>query len=108
MKESISCQALETVASIVEEVLTQRFEGEFVFEPIVVKPDVDEYGDDYLRILVIFDGDQGRLDPSWTSTMIRRIRPQMNKAGIPQFPNISYIEKSEWKKLEPRYRREGT
>lgn len=100
----------EKVQLIVRETLEERFSSdEFVFDPIVVVPTVDEYGSDasgetYLRIIIVFNGDQKRLESSWTSSFIRRIRPKLIEAGIEEFPSPSWVEKSEWWTLYPRWR----
>ena len=100
----------EKVQTIVRETIAERFSSdEFVFDPIVVVPMVDEFGSDasgetYLRIIIVFDGDQKRLDSSWTSSFIRRIRPKLIEAGIGEFPSPSWVEKSEWWSLYPRWR----
>ena len=43
--------------------LTEPFQDEFVFDPIVVRPEIDHDGDEYLEIYVVFDRDQKNLDP---------------------------------------------
>ena len=94
----------EKVQTIVRETIAERFSSdEFVFDPIVVVPRVDEFGSDasgetYLRIIIVFDGDQKHLDSSWTSSFIRRIRPK--------FPSPSWVEKSEWWSLYPKWRQQ--
>ena len=96
------------VETIVREVLEDRFKEKFVFDPVLVVPAVDEFGDGdgsaYLRILIIFDGDQKQLDPGWTSGLIGRIEPKLIDAGIEEFPSPSFIEKSEWLSLNRRRR----
>ncbi len=61
-----------------------------MFDPIEVIPAVDEFGDGdgeaYLRIMIVFDGDQKALDPRWTSGLIRRIRPKLIEAGVEESP----------------------
>lgn len=89
----------EQVKEIVGKTLKERFGNEFVFDPIEVRPDIDEYGEEYLRIMIIFDGDQRQLDPRWTSGLITRIRPKLIEAGVEEFPSPSFIEKSEWQRL---------
>ena len=59
-------EAKEKVKAIVRNTVEKRFASDFIFDPIVVVPEVDEYGDDYFHIIVVFDGDQVNLDPSWT------------------------------------------
>lgn len=82
----------KNVQTIVRETIAERFSSdEFVFDPIVVVPMVDEFGSDasgetYLRIIIVFDGDQKQLDSSWTSSFIRRIRPKLIEAGHRRVP----------------------
>ena len=99
----------EKVADIVRETLVERFADEFVFDPIRVIPAIDEYGDgdgeSYLRIMIVFDGDQEALDPRWTSGLIRRIRPKLIEAGVEEFPSPSFVKKSEWPRLERSLKR---
>ena len=101
----------DKVAAIVRETLEDRFADEFVFDPIRVIPAVDEYGDGdgepYLRIMIVFDGNQKALDPRWTSGLIRRIRPKLIEAGVEEFPSPSFVEKSEWPRLERNLKRAG-
>ena len=97
------------VADIVRQTLGEHFADRFVFDPIEVIPMVDEYGDGdgqpYLRIMIVFDGDQAALDPHWTSGLIRRIRPKLLDVGVHEFPSPSFIEKSEWPRLERSLKR---
>lgn len=89
----------QKVSAIVRDDLTERFKDEFTFDPIAVVEDIDEFIDDeqeYIEIFIIFDGDQERLDSGWTSGLIRRIRPKLIEAGVPQVPIPTFIEKSEW------------
>ena len=99
----------EKVRSIVRETLAEHFADEFVFEPILIVPTVDEFGDGdgstYLRILIVFDGDQEKLDPGWTSGLIGRIEPKLIEAGITEFPSPSFIKKSEWWRSYPKWQR---
>ena len=93
----------ERVADIVRKMLVERFAGA-PFGPIRVIPAVDEFGDGdgekYLRILIVFDGDQEALDARWTSTLIRRIRPKLFDAGVEEFPSFSFVSKSDWPRVE--------
>ena len=100
----ITREQRKKVADIVKATLVEHFADEFVFEPIEVIPAVDEFGDGdgeaYLRIMIVFDGDQKALDPRWTSGLIRRIRPKLIEAGVEEFPSPSFVGKSEWPRLE--------
>ena len=103
----VTQERAEIVKSIVRETIEERFAGEFVFDPIRVIPMVDEWGPDatgetYLRIYIVFDGDQKKLDPAWTGSLVRRIEPKLIAAGIEEFLSFSWVAKSEWEDL---YRR---
>lgn len=100
----------ETVKSIVRATIEERFAHDFVFDPISVVPTVDEWGPDatgetYLRIIIVFDGDQEKLDPAWTSTLIRRIRPKLIEAGVAETFSPSWVEKSEWDSMQRNWKR---
>ena len=101
----------EKVADIVRTTLVEHFADKFVFDPIKVIPAIDEFGDgdgeEYLRIMIVFDGDQKALDPRWTSGLIRRIRPKLMKARVREFPSPSFVKKSEWPQLERSLKRAG-
>ncbi len=101
----------EKVIAIVRKFLDERFtEDEFVFNPIVVIPTYDEWGPHatgelYLRILVVFDGDQKNLDVRRTGELGMHVREELLDLDIEEWPNFSWIAKSEWPWLEKRERR---
>lgn len=106
----MEAEAKEKVKAIVRNALEKRFADDFIFDPIVVIPEVDDYSDDYLEylnIIIVFDGDQANLDPSWTGTLIGRIRPHLIAAGIEEFPVPSFVVKSEWKSMERHMKKWG-
>ena len=47
------------ISEIVKADLYERFPTGFVFDPIRVFPRTDHMGDDYLKIFVIYDGNDG-------------------------------------------------
>ncbi len=87
----LDAEALEKVKEVFAETLKERFDGELDFGPIVVTPDVDWCGEDYLRVLIVVDGDMKRLDPTWTVSLIRRVRPKLAAVGVTEFPSPSFI-----------------
>ena len=99
------------VRKIVRETLAERFtDDEFVFDPIVVVPYVDEWGPDsdgstYLRTLIVYDGDRERLSPGWTVSLIRLIRPKLIERGILESPAPEFIGKTEWRSKLKKFRR---
>ena len=94
---------LEKVAHIVRQTLDERFSSdEFIFDPIVVEPCIDHYGDEFINIKIVYVGDRKLLDPGWTVGLVRRIRPKMKDAGIhvTNFPHKTFIPKHEWEELK--------
>ncbi len=94
----MTLEGLEKVKEIFAETLNGHYAGEVVFGPIVVNPDVDWCGDDYLRVLIVYDGDQQRLEPDWTGGgLILKVRPKLEAAGITEFPSPSFIDQAEYR-----------
>ena len=88
----------DAIKAIVKATLVERFKDDFVFEPIHVAYERDHDGDIYLRITIIFEGDQRRLDPKWTVGLERRLYPKLMELDIDRFDYIDkgFVEKSEW------------
>ena len=89
-------ESMEKVKRIFAETLEERYAGELVFDPIIVTPDVGYYGDDYVRVLLVVNGDTDLLDAEWDGTLIRRVEEKMIPAGIEEFPSPSFISSSEY------------
>lgn len=87
----------ELVGRFVRMDLEGRFRGAFVFDPILVEPRTDHDGEEYLRIDIVFDGDQRELDPGWTSGLLLRLHLELRELGITSIPSLHFIKKSEWK-----------
>ena len=86
----------DRVASIVRQLLSERFADTFDFGPILVEREFDHDGDEYVHVYIVFDGDQDELDPSWTSSLSGRLWPHLVEMGFDSPPSKSFIEKSEW------------
>ena len=92
-------EVIEKVEGLVREDLEGRFRDEFVFDPIIVNPELDHYGDEFLHIYIIFDGDQKKLDPKWTVGIERRLFQGLQEGELPHTPGHSFIERTEWKEI---------
>jgi len=89
------------IVTITRKLLEDRFKDDFVFDPIAAVPKIDEYGDEYVEIYIVFDGDQKKLDPVWTYRMVGEMLPELDDAGValPHYPGTSFVKKSDWKRL---------
>lgn len=83
--------------------------GDITFGPIVVVDDVDGFGDGdgqpYLRILIVYEGAHEQLNYRWLAGLITRISAKLTEAGIDEFPNPSFVEKSEWQQMSSELQR---
>lgn len=98
-------EQMDTAAKLLRAALYERFQDKFVFDPIVVITASDDWDSDYLRISVIFDGDQELLDPALTISAERQARRELCEQGITQYPLVWYTEKSEWERASQRRKR---
>ncbi len=91
------------VAAEVEELvglsLRERFAGDLIFDPIVVQPAIDHYGDEYLDIFVVYKGGYEKLDLQWTLRFPIFLQSKLSELGVRCNPLVSYVEKSEWEEV---------
>ena len=95
-------EAMNQVRQIFAETLDERYAGELKFDPIIVKPDVDYYGDDYVRVLLVVNGDTGLLDAGWDVGLITRVRDKLFKLDIHEFPSPYFIDSKEFQSYVKR------
>lgn len=87
----------DEMARLVGAALRERYQDEdLVFDPIIAERVIDHYGDEYVDIFVIFDGDEGKLDDRWTNGLWIQLDPHLERLGITSVPGLSFVEKSEW------------
>ena len=99
-------EVIRKVEAIVRKALDEMFGDEFVFDPVVVNPEIDHYGDEFLHIYIVFDGDQKGLKPKLTLSLIDRLVGEMTEDEMPHVPGTSFIAKSEWEEGFEKYVRE--
>lgn len=86
----------DRVTDIVRQLLVERFGDAFDFDPIIVERELDDDGDEYVHVYIVFDGDRDELDSSWTVGLSGRLWPLLVEMGFDSPPSKSFIEKSEW------------
>ena len=90
---------LETLAGLVKERLTDIYDGRIKFDPVIVENKTDFYGEDYLHVYVVFEGDEKLLESRQPSPFSRIIDPELDDFGVEKTPSHSYSKKSEWDEL---------
>lgn len=84
----------QEIRQIIENIAKDRFAGAHIVS-VAVKADVDEDGEDVLIVDVVFDAKADQLDAQETSSLARRIIPEIEAIGGHGFPILSFIAKSE-------------
>lgn len=85
----------EQVATIVRRHLESKFGNQLAIDEIRIVPRVGYFGDEYLHIYILFDGDGDLLDPTWLNGLYRRMRPEFLELGVTGIPVESYIDQAE-------------
>ena len=103
LKKILTPEVREKVKCFVWEDLNEGFGDEFIFDPIVLVPEVDVVtGDEYLHIWIVFDGNQDKLDSNWTVRLRVRLADKLEDMGIRPSFSTSYIGVDEWKYISRR------
>ena len=87
---------MEKVRAAFAETLYAWFPHGLVFDPIIIKPDVDYYGDEYARALIVIDGDIHLMESKGTFGLITEVRDKLEAEGVTEFPSPYYIDKDEY------------
>ena len=95
----ISREVADEFADLVRQALQERFKDDLVFDPIVVEPAIDHYGDEYLDIFVVYQGEYKKLDTCWTLGLPAILDWRLVELRVCNVPVISYVEKKEWQKV---------
>ena len=88
-------EVADEFADLVRQSLQERFSDDLVFDPIVVEPVIDQYGDEYLDTFIVYEGEYKKLDTRWTLGFSTLLRPEMGQLGIFSVPSFSYVPKDE-------------
>jgi hypothetical protein len=86
----------ETVKKAVVDAISRTFSAVTIVE-VKISEDSGPEGEDVLRIDVIYEGDDTKINPRAVSGMIRTLRPVLDKAEESAFPLISLISKADWR-----------
>lgn len=93
----INADNARQVEDLFREHLDRHFQGiDLKFDPVVVEPIKDQYGEDTFHVTVVYEGDQELLDARKINTMGVEIEDHLSAMGI--WPTVldSYIIKEEY------------
>ena len=101
----ITQDVYDALVKLVYDDLNSRFKGEVEFDPIDIVEEIDEYGDPYLHIRIVCDGDPYKIDSQWCSRLIARLLPELVDLGIKHVPSRSFFGKEGWETYKEKSRR---
>ena len=87
------------IKSAIEKILRDCLKTDVVFDDIVMRLQNDYYDDEveeYLRIRVIFDGEQESLNLREAWGWTGQLWDGLEALGMKAFPVTTFVEKSEW------------
>ena len=92
----------DKVAQAVKDLIDDHYDDDcgLVFGPILVEPRVYDDGqvaEDYLRILILYEGDRKNLDHGWDATLPVLMEPAMEEMGLEDLFLLKlFTDKGEW------------
>lgn len=96
MTAEMNSRLVSAIKTLIHEDLSGHFGDALEFGPVVVREFVDHDGDPYLRVDIVFRGDQDKLDPDWTLGLTRRVRHRLREKGMDADLAPHFSEKGDW------------
>ena len=90
-----SQDAQEKAKGIIERGLKTQFKGKVRFIEIRITPRAGDDDEEYLDVLVIYDGRPSDLNPRLLNSLYGIIEKDLRAIGIEKIPTISYRERTE-------------
>ena len=98
----ITTEAQEKAKDIIRADLEEQFRGKVRFSSIRITPRPGPDDEEYLDVLVVYDGRREDLQAQVLNSLYERIGDDLRVIGIDKTPSISYRDKtedSEWSGL---------
>ena len=99
VRDDITEELLEKVGEIVKVRLNELYGDSLIFDPVFVERKFDFYGEDYMHIYIVFEGDEKVFEAKWRGGIEWLIRSDLNEFGVKKSPSHSISKKSEWDEL---------
>ena len=96
----ITKDELEELSGFITDTLGEMFGGRgLAFEAPIMKIRTAQYDEEYLHIIIVFDGDEKKFDLDGDLKMRRRVRDMLYDKGFEGVPSFSIQLKSEREEL---------
>ncbi len=95
---TISTETQEKAKQIIWKGLNFHFNGKVRFADVHASAMLDQDQDEFLNVLVVYEGDRKNLEPRLCNSLYQEIRGQLFDIGLYTVPSISYVDKADGKK----------
>ena len=90
---TIPAETQEEAKRVIREGLDAQFKGGVRFSEVRASAMLDEDENDFLNVLVVYDGDSKSLEPRLCNSLYSEIRGRLFDIGLHSIPSISYVDK---------------
>ena len=92
---TISAETQDRAKDIIWRGLKAHFKGNVHFADIRASTMLDQDQDEFLNVLVVYDGNRNGLDARLCNSLYQEVRDQLVDVGLYTVPSISYVDKSD-------------
>lgn len=92
---TVPMELQEKAREIIKDVLDAKFKGKSSFPKIRIKTCLDEIGEEYMYVVVVYTGAYEDLETRLLLDAYDEMIPSLEDAGIQRWPCISYRPKEE-------------
>ena len=92
---TISAETQERAKQVIWKGLNSHFKGKVRFSDVRASAMLDQDEDEFLNVLVIYEGDRKGLEPRLCNSLYQEIRGPLLHIGLCTVPSISYVNKAD-------------
>ena len=89
---TITSETQEKAKQVIWEGLDSHFKGKIRFSEIRADAMLDQEENDFLNVLVVYEGDRKGLEPRLCNSLYSEIRGRLLDVGLQTIPSISYVD----------------
>ena len=90
---TIPTETQEKAKRVIWKKLDSHFKGKVRFSEIRASAMLDQDDNDFLNVLVVYEGDRKGLEPRLCNSLYSEIRGRLLDAGLHTIPSISYVDR---------------
>ena len=92
---TISAETQDGAKDVIRRGLKSHFKGKVSFADVHASAMLDQDQDEFLNVLVVYEGDYKRLDARLCNSFYQEIKDQLFAIGLCTVPSISYVGRAD-------------